>query len=107
MTEALCYCCCQYIFPYSHVSLFIPEKLQVKNSNVYLISLCLFSRSTVLVKLNRGNKKELRYEPGDHLSVFPSNEAVIVDKLIGQLKNAPYADSPIRIDVCSKDSGEK
>ncbi len=60
---------------------------------------CFCSRSTILVKLNANDKEELKYEPGDHLSIFPSNEAALVDKLIGQLKGAPHPDSPIRIEI--------
>eukprot|EP00794_Sanderia_malayensis_P014272 gene14272-15759_t len=66
------------------------EELQTSESN----------RSTVLVRLSRAAlKEELKYEPGDHLSIFPCNEAAIVEKLIGQLKNAPNPDDQIQIEV--------
>lgn len=58
------------------------------------------SRSTVLVKLDKGTNASLGFEPGDHLSVFPSNDAGMVDKLIGQLNNAPDPDAPMKIKKC-------
>eukprot|EP00112_Aurelia_sp_Birch-Aquarium-sp1_P021015 Seg555.10 transcript_id=Seg555.10/GoldUCD/mRNA.D3Y31 product="Nitric oxide synthase inducible" protein_id=Seg555.10/GoldUCD/D3Y31 len=63
------------------------------------------SRSTVLVKLEKGNNAACDFEPGDHLAIFPSNEATMVEKLIGQLNNAPDADKPIRLQISKEASG--
>lgn len=80
----------------------ISQKFQNCNDH---ISYFVYSRSTVLVKLEKGNNAACDFEPGDHLAIFPSNEATMVEKLIGQLNNAPDADKPIRLQISKEASG--
>ena len=47
----------------------------------------------------------MRYEPGDHLAVFPENKPGLVDKLITQLAEAPNPDLPIGMEICKEMSG--
>ena len=55
----------------------------------------------MLVRLDKGSNKALNFEPGDHLTVFPSNDPAMVNKIIQQLENAPSPDSPITIKKCT------
>uniref|UniRef100_A0A4W3IVT6 Nitric oxide synthase, inducible n=1 Tax=Callorhinchus milii TaxID=7868 RepID=A0A4W3IVT6_CALMI len=47
------------------------------------------SRSTILVELSCGPSEELQYLPGEHIGVFPSNQAELVSGLIKRLKDSP------------------
>lgn len=47
----------------------------------------------------------MAYQPGDHVSIFPKNDANLVEALLGQLDNAPHVDKPIEMQTCTIDSG--
>lgn len=68
-------------------------ELQAKDSN----------RSTILVNLDASNRKELAFEPGDHLAVFPANNASLVQELIDMMHEKPDPNRPIRIEVARED----
>lgn len=59
----------------------------------------IFSRQTILVKLDNQGTSELGYAPGDHCAIFPANNSSLVDNIISRLHNAPAADSVIRVEV--------
>ncbi|XP_068736413.1 nitric oxide synthase 1-like isoform X2 [Montipora capricornis] len=64
------------------------------------------SRSTVLVKLATGKRKDLAFEPGDHVAIFPSNKASLVQELIDMMHGKPDPNRPIRIEVAREDSAK-
>ena len=70
-----------------------------------IICLCYFSRSTILVRMSIAGNKNLTYEPGDHLAVFPENRPELVNKLISLLEEAPQPDVPFKIEMCKEMSG--
>ena len=70
--------------------------------------ICLFSpfsRQTVLVRLDTNGQDALKYQPGDHLAIFPANQPSLVDTLIEQLREAPPPDETIRLEICKEISG--
>lgn len=73
---------------------------------VSLTNLISRSRSTVLVKLHTGGRKELTFEPGDHVAIFPANKASLVQELIDMMHEKPDPNQPIKIEVTREDSGK-
>ena len=71
----------------------------------HFISLFLFlSRSTILVSLDiRENSKELIFEPGDHVAIFPANRASLMQDLVDLTHEKPDPNWPIRIEVARED----
>ena len=68
---------------------------------------CTFSsRSTILVNIDADNRKELTFEPGDHLAVFPANNASLVQELIDMMHEKPDPNRPIKIEVAREDPGK-
>ena len=73
----------------------------------HLACFCTFgSRSTILVALDTDKRKELAFEPGDHLAIFPANKASLVQDLIDMLHEKPDPNRPIRIEVAREDPGK-
>uniref|UniRef100_A0A4W3IBD3 Nitric oxide synthase, inducible n=1 Tax=Callorhinchus milii TaxID=7868 RepID=A0A4W3IBD3_CALMI len=65
------------------------------------------SRSTILVELSCGPSEELQYLPGEHIGVFPSNQAELVSGLIKRLKDSPAPNQCVKVEVRGdKASGE-
>ena len=64
------------------------------------------SRSTILVNIDAVNRKELTFEPGDHLAVFSANNASLVQELIDMMHEKPDPNRPIRIEVGREDPGK-
>ncbi|KAL9981801.1 hypothetical protein ACROYT_G010554 [Oculina patagonica] len=60
-------------------------------------------RSTILVALDTDQRKELSFEPGDHLAVFPANKASLVQDLIDMMHEKPDPNRPIRVEVARED----
>ena len=54
------------------------------------------SRQTILVKMETGGSSELTYVPGDHVGVYPANQAELVDGVLARLHNAAPPDQIIR-----------
>lgn len=61
------------------------------------------SSSTILVSLDTTQNKELTFEPGDHLAVFPANKASLVQELIDLTHEKPDPNRPIRIEMAQED----
>ncbi|XP_078277885.1 nitric oxide synthase 1 [Rhinoraja longicauda] len=57
------------------------------------------SRSTILLQIHTDYLKELRYQPGDHLCVFPGNHENLVNALINRLEDAPPANKIIKVQI--------
>ncbi len=58
------------------------------------------SRATLQVSLDTTVEEEqelLRYEPGDHFGIFPSNRPEIVDGILARLSNCPVPDKPVQL----------
>ena len=66
-----------------------------------------FSRSTILAKLDTNGSKELTFEPGDHVAVFPANRASLVQQLINMMHEKPDPNWLIKIEVAREDSGKQ
>ena len=66
----------------------------------------IFSRATLLVKIDTQGEKNLVYKPGDHVSIFPANNVSLVESLLGRLHDAPQPDKPINIQTSTEESGE-
>ncbi|XP_069066864.1 nitric oxide synthase 3 isoform X1 [Pleurodeles waltl] len=74
-------------------STFISKKnLQSSNS----------SRSTILVRLDIGGKKELQYVPGDHVGIFPSNRSELVEALLERVEDPPPDNETVLVEVLEK-----
>ena len=72
-----------------------------------ILIFCTFaSRSTILVNLDTDNRKELAFEPGDHVAVFPANKASLVQELIDAMHEKPDPNRPIRIEVARENPGK-
>ena len=72
-----------------------------------VLTFLFISRSTILVKLDiEGSRKQLAFEPGDHVAIFPANKADLVQQLINVTHDKPDPNQPIRIEVAREDSGK-
>lgn len=56
------------------------------------------NRSTISVRLQTNNHDSLRYQPGDHLGVFPGNHDDLVTALIEKLEDAPPANQIVKME---------
>ncbi|XP_039225780.1 nitric oxide synthase, endothelial [Crotalus tigris] len=56
-------------------------------------------RSTLLVRLQTGDQAELRYQPGDHVSIFPANRAPLVEALMRLVQDPPPAEEPVAVET--------
>uniref|UniRef100_A0A672TVK4 Nitric oxide synthase 3 n=1 Tax=Strigops habroptila TaxID=2489341 RepID=A0A672TVK4_STRHB len=56
------------------------------------------SRATLLVRLCSSGQAELRYQPGDHLGVFPANRDELVRGLLARVQDPPPAEQPVRVE---------
>ena len=61
----------------------------------------------MLVKIDTQGEKNLDYEPGDHVSIFPANNVALVKSLLGKLYDAPEPDKPVNIQSSTEESGEE
>ena len=57
-----------------------------------------YSRVTNLVKIDTNGLKDLAYQPGDHLSVYPSNEPELVNKLLTKIDTTLSDDETARLE---------
>lgn len=77
-----------------------PKGNPVSVINSCLISLSLLSsRVTILVKLQCETDQEVHYLPGEHVGVFPGNQAHLVHGIIARVKDAPPADQTVRLET--------
>ncbi|KAL7977920.1 hypothetical protein Chor_010872 [Crotalus horridus] len=56
-------------------------------------------RSTLLVRLQTGDQAELRYQPGDHVSIFPANRAPLVEALMRLVQDPPPPEEPVAVET--------
>ncbi|XP_064301356.1 nitric oxide synthase 3 isoform X1 [Phalacrocorax carbo] len=63
------------------------------------------SRATLLVRLGSAEQAELRYQPGDHLGVFPANRPELVRGLLGRVEDPPPPEQPVLVESLEGDSG--
>ncbi|KAG1651693.1 Nitric oxide synthase, salivary gland [Nymphon striatum] len=54
-------------------------------------------RETIMVKLDIGSPELCKYEPGDHLSIYPCNDSKMVEKLLTQLSGCPDPDQVVTL----------
>ncbi|KAJ8415334.1 hypothetical protein AAFF_G00423140 [Aldrovandia affinis] len=70
------------------------QNLQSPNSN----------RSTIFLQLHSNNHEGLRYQPGDHLCIFPGNHEDLVNSLIDKLEDAPPVNQIVRVELLEERS---
>ncbi|KAM9386680.1 LOW QUALITY PROTEIN: nitric oxide synthase 3 [Phaethornis superciliosus] len=63
-------------------------------------------RATLLVRLSGGGQAELRYQPGDHLGVFPANRPELVRGVLERVRDPPPPEQPLSVESRDGDSGE-
>ena len=56
--------------------------------------------------MDTDGETKLEYEPGDHVSIFPSNDTRLVERLLKRLYNIPDPDKPISIQMCTEEAGK-
>uniref|UniRef100_A0A803TQ28 Nitric oxide synthase n=1 Tax=Anolis carolinensis TaxID=28377 RepID=A0A803TQ28_ANOCA len=59
----------------------------------------LHSRSTILVQLQTGDHPELRYQPGDHLGIFPANSPELVEDLLERIEDPPPPGETVTVET--------
>ncbi|XP_056190112.1 nitric oxide synthase, endothelial isoform X3 [Falco biarmicus] len=64
------------------------------------------SRATLLVRLDSAGQAELRYQPGDHLGVFPANRAELVRGVLGRVRDPPPPEQPVVVESLEGDPGD-
>ncbi|NWZ40315.1 NOS2 protein, partial [Brachypodius atriceps] len=79
-----------------HAKDVIPMRLKFRQNLQSLKS----SRVTLLVKLRCETDQEVHYLPGEHIGIFPGNQAELVHGIIARVKDAPPADQTIRLETC-------
>ncbi|XP_067326560.1 nitric oxide synthase 3 [Anolis sagrei] len=57
------------------------------------------SRSTILVQLQTGDHPELRYQPGDHLGIFPANSPELVQELLERIEDPPPPGETVTVET--------
>uniref|UniRef100_A0A8C3P3J2 Nitric oxide synthase n=1 Tax=Chrysemys picta bellii TaxID=8478 RepID=A0A8C3P3J2_CHRPI len=62
------------------------------------------SRSTIFLRLHTNGQQELRYQPGDHLGVFPGNHEDLVSALMERLEDAPPANQLVKVELLEERS---
>ncbi|KAM7144961.1 nitric oxide synthase 1 isoform 2-T2 [Macrochelys suwanniensis] len=62
------------------------------------------SRSTIFLRLHTSGQQELRYQPGDHLGVFPGNHEDLVSALMERLEDAPPANQLVKVELLEERS---
>ncbi|XP_034647278.1 nitric oxide synthase, brain [Trachemys scripta elegans] len=62
------------------------------------------SRSTIFLRLHTNGQQELRYQPGDHLGVFPGNHEDLVSTLMERLEDAPPANQLVKVELLEERS---
>ncbi|XP_039576696.1 nitric oxide synthase, inducible [Passer montanus] len=79
-----------------HAKDVIPMKLKFRQN----LQSSKSSRVTILVKLHCETNQEVHYLPGEHIGIFPGNQAELVHGIIARVKDAPPADQTVRLETC-------
>ena len=53
----------------------------------------------VIIQLNMDNSENFKYQPGDHLAVFPHNSQEMLKRFKRRLKNCPLNTSVVQLQV--------
>ncbi|KAF1585960.1 UNVERIFIED_CONTAM: Nitric oxide synthase, endothelial, partial [Eudyptes robustus] len=61
------------------------------------------NRATLLVRLGSAGQAELRYQPGDHVGVFPANRPELVRGLLGRVEDPPPPEQPVQVESLEGD----
>lgn len=56
-------------------------------------------RQTILVRMDTRGVKDLEYEPGDHLGVFPANPIEQVMSILDHLRRFGYEDDVVKVEI--------
>ncbi|XP_072022781.1 nitric oxide synthase, inducible-like [Amphiura filiformis] len=57
------------------------------------------SRSTILITLDTQGRKDLSYQPGDHVAVFPTNDKELVHKIVSRLELEYTPDTVLQLEM--------
>lgn len=60
---------------------------------------CSQGYETVLVRLDSSNGENLKYDPGDHLAIFPQNVKKTIRQFEKRLKNCPDSKSVVQLQI--------
>jgi sulfite reductase alpha subunit-like flavoprotein len=52
-----------------------------------------------LLKLDIKQNPDTTYQPGDHIAIYPVNDATTVDNILANVKSPPDADSALRLEI--------
>ncbi|XP_046333206.2 nitric oxide synthase, inducible-like [Haliotis rufescens] len=61
-------------------------------------------RQTILVRLGTNSSTAMKYSPGDHVAIFPSNSPAMVEAILSRLHEAPSAGQIMRIEVMQEET---
>ncbi|XP_046328083.2 nitric oxide synthase, brain-like [Haliotis rufescens] len=61
-------------------------------------------RQTILVRLETNAATTMKYSPGDHLAIFPSNSPAMVDAILSRLHDAPPDGQIMRIEMMQEET---
>uniref|UniRef100_A0A8C9TBP6 Nitric oxide synthase n=1 Tax=Scleropages formosus TaxID=113540 RepID=A0A8C9TBP6_SCLFO len=61
-------------------------------------------RSTIFLRLHTNNHENLKYQPGDHLGIFPGNHDDLVTALIDKLEDAPPVNQIVKVEFLQERS---
>nr|XP_020655911.1 nitric oxide synthase, endothelial isoform X1 [Pogona vitticeps] len=57
------------------------------------------SRSTILVQLQTEDQPEMRYQPGDHVGIFPANSRELVEDLLARVEDPPPTEEAMAVET--------
>ena len=57
------------------------------------------------LKIGDDWRNKIRYDPGDHVGIFATNEQQMVDDLIERLTNRPAARTPLQLQILTDSQG--
>uniref|UniRef100_A0A8D0GIK6 Nitric oxide synthase 3 n=1 Tax=Sphenodon punctatus TaxID=8508 RepID=A0A8D0GIK6_SPHPU len=57
------------------------------------------SRATILVSLDTAGQQELRYQPGDHVGIYPANQPELVEELMEYIEDPPPVNESVAVEI--------
>ncbi|XP_071099648.1 nitric oxide synthase 1-like [Haliotis cracherodii] len=61
-------------------------------------------RQTILVRLGTNSSTAMKYSPGDHVAIFPSNSPEMVEAILSRLHDAPPAGKIMRTEILKEET---